>query len=236
MSYTATQRQHSCGRGLYWQPPLASSTQGMAVLLCRCQVPILRTHKPLPGAALQSCCFRSTAALHSGCQVQNASSCCSAELLQGVQLSRTAGARCPSWSPNVSSCCPAELLQGGELGRRVSPHSPLGEGQAARVMRQLLSALAHLHQRRLVHGDVKPENILFETRWGGVHMYAGPEMSWCGGVGTLQLTEPLQRGHLRQSSTPPACCAWRKADSTAAAQVALKPQGGVLRTLFLLLR
>ena len=43
----------------------------------------------------------------------------------------------------------------------------MSESQAARVMRQLLSALAHLHQRRLVHGDIKPENILFETRWGG---------------------------------------------------------------------
>ena len=70
---------------------------------------------------------------------------------------------CP---PNASRCCSAELLQGGELGRRVSPHCPMSEGQAARVMRQLLSALAHLHQRRLVHGDIKPENILFETRWG----------------------------------------------------------------------
>ena len=46
----------------------------------------------------------------------------------------------------------------------------MSEGQAARVMRQLLSALAHLHQRRLVHGDIKPENILFETRWGGAQM------------------------------------------------------------------
>lgn len=57
----------------------------------------------------------------------------------------------------------AEYLDGGELSKRVSPGSPLSEADAARIARQLLTALAALHQQRLCHMDIKPENIMFEN-------------------------------------------------------------------------
>mgnify|MGYP000856790875 FL=1 len=31
-------------------------------------------------------------------------------------------------------------------------------------MKQLMSAIAYCHERKIVHRDVKPENILFETK------------------------------------------------------------------------
>lgn len=57
-----------------------------------------------------------------------------------------------------------EYMDGGELAARVSAVRPLSEFAASRIMRQVLSALAHLHARRICHTDIKPENILFTSR------------------------------------------------------------------------
>ena len=60
----------------------------------------------------------------------------------------------------------AEYMDGGELAARCSPLQPYSEFDAARIARQVLSALAHLHALRICHTDIKPENILFASRWG----------------------------------------------------------------------
>jgi len=55
-----------------------------------------------------------------------------------------------------------ELAPCGDLLGAVSPphRGGLGETRTKRVARQLAAALAFLHARRLVHRDVKPENVL----------------------------------------------------------------------------
>ena len=55
-----------------------------------------------------------------------------------------------------------ELAPCGDLLAAVSPphRGGLGETRTKRVARQLAAALAFLHARRLVHRDVKPENVL----------------------------------------------------------------------------
>jgi len=40
---------------------------------------------------------------------------------------------------------------------------PFPERRAAKVMRQILSAIDTCHKRNIVHRDLKPENILFKT-------------------------------------------------------------------------
>ena len=38
------------------------------------------------------------------------------------------------------------------------------EHQAAKVMKQLFSAVAYCHKYQIVHRDLKPENILYESK------------------------------------------------------------------------
>src|SRR5262245_3941783 len=54
-----------------------------------------------------------------------------------------------------------DLLHGRSL-RDVLIEGPVAVPRALRVMRQLLSALAHAHAQGIVHRDIKPENILIE--------------------------------------------------------------------------
>lgn len=46
----------------------------------------------------------------------------------------------------------------------MSPGSPLTETDAARVTRQVVSALAALHDQRVCHMDIKPDNLIFENK------------------------------------------------------------------------
>ncbi len=64
-----------------------------------------------------------------------------------------------------------ELCRGGELFDRIMQKgsnrnngSPcFTESEAARLMYQLLHAVAYMHENDVAHRDIKPENILFET-------------------------------------------------------------------------
>jgi len=61
-----------------------------------------------------------------------------------------------------------EKYTGGELFDRIvestSPRGCMSEREAASVMKSLLEAIAYLHDNGVVHRDVKPENVLFESR------------------------------------------------------------------------
>lgn len=55
-----------------------------------------------------------------------------------------------------------ELLEGGELFDRIVERGCFSEQDAARIIRDIVDALAYLHGKGICHRDLKPENILLD--------------------------------------------------------------------------
>uniref|UniRef100_A0A0N4U7W5 non-specific serine/threonine protein kinase n=1 Tax=Dracunculus medinensis TaxID=318479 RepID=A0A0N4U7W5_DRAME len=55
-----------------------------------------------------------------------------------------------------------EHMGGGQLFDRIK-QGQLTERDAARIMQQLCSAVAHLHSLNIAHRDIKPENVLYSS-------------------------------------------------------------------------
>ncbi|KAF7848821.1 hypothetical protein BT93_L1537 [Corymbia citriodora subsp. variegata] len=57
-----------------------------------------------------------------------------------------------------------DLCDSPDLHRTVASAGPLPEPEAARILSQLMRAVAHCHRHGVVHRDIKPDNILFDSR------------------------------------------------------------------------
>jgi serine/threonine protein kinase len=56
-----------------------------------------------------------------------------------------------------------DYVPGGDLGRLISDRGALPHEDVQLISRQMLSALAYLHENNITHRDVKPDNILIES-------------------------------------------------------------------------
>lgn len=56
-----------------------------------------------------------------------------------------------------------ELVEGKSLKEVIQEQGPLPVGEAARIGIEILAALSHAHENRIVHRDVKPHNILISV-------------------------------------------------------------------------
>lgn len=56
-----------------------------------------------------------------------------------------------------------EYVDGETLKELVQRDGPLPPGSVALILRQLANALAHIHERNLVHLDIKPQNIMITS-------------------------------------------------------------------------
>gem|GEM_PF-1715534 len=59
-----------------------------------------------------------------------------------------------------------ELLRGRTLQSVIKNHAPLRPARAARIARQVLSALSEAHGQRVVHRDLKPGNVILLEQGG----------------------------------------------------------------------
>lgn len=72
-----------------------------------------------------------------------------------------------------------ELATGGELFDHLIHNGAYSEQQASETMRDLCGALQHLHNKGIIHGDVKPENILVTYRLNGLDNFVHQRFSSC---------------------------------------------------------
>eukprot|EP01012_Entosiphon_sulcatum_P005268 TRINITY_DN12303_c0_g1_i1.p1 TRINITY_DN12303_c0_g1~~TRINITY_DN12303_c0_g1_i1.p1 ORF type:complete len:755 (+),score=79.30 TRINITY_DN12303_c0_g1_i1:218-2266(+) len=56
-----------------------------------------------------------------------------------------------------------EHLAGGTLEQLHHMHGPCTPAQLRTITQEMLSALAYLHRHRVVHGDLKPQNVLLDS-------------------------------------------------------------------------
>jgi len=56
------------------------------------------------------------------------------------------------------------LCKGGELFDKIKELKQFNEVEASGIMKTILSAIDHCHDRNIVHRDLKPENIVFRTK------------------------------------------------------------------------
>ena len=60
-----------------------------------------------------------------------------------------------------------ELMQGGELLERIREMKKFTEGMARVYFKQIMEAVAQVHEKGIVHRDLKPENIMFKHFFKG---------------------------------------------------------------------
>jgi serine/threonine-protein kinase len=74
-----------------------------------------------------------------------------------------------------------EYVDGATLKETLTQHGPLAPAEALRVLNGVAGALDAIHQRRIVHRDVKPQNILLgkggEVKLADLGIAADPDLT-----------------------------------------------------------
>ena len=57
-----------------------------------------------------------------------------------------------------------EYVEGGSLKEYMDQHGPLPIEESLDIFQQLLNALQHAHENKVIHRDIKPHNILLDVK------------------------------------------------------------------------
>mmetsp|Transcript_27138 Transcript_27138/g.26799 ORF Transcript_27138/g.26799 Transcript_27138/m.26799 type:complete len:138 (+) Transcript_27138:366-779(+) len=58
----------------------------------------------------------------------------------------------------------SEYLEGGELLQKIISNSYLNDNMASRCMNDIFNALNYCHKRGIIHANIKPDNLFFESK------------------------------------------------------------------------
>jgi calcium-dependent protein kinase len=95
------------------------------------------------------------------------SSCCSTEFMILQKLDHPNVLKCFEMLEDSSSYYISSLYcEGGNLSKKLKSIKYFNENDLAKIMHQVLSALAYFHENCIIHRDLKLENILLENSEG----------------------------------------------------------------------
>ena len=67
-----------------------------------------------------------------------------------------------SFLENGKVCLVMEYLDGGSLKEYLKKHRQIPAERAEEILVPVMEALMHLHSRGILHGDISPDNLLFD--------------------------------------------------------------------------
>lgn len=93
-----------------------------------------------------------------------------------------------------------ELVSGGELYKDITGRKTYTEADASHAIKQILKAIEFCHSKKIVHSDLKPQNILLKSKkeeapikivdFGLAFEVIGDKLAWHGGGGTVTHLPP----------------------------------------------
>ena len=63
-----------------------------------------------------------------------------------------------------------ELVRGHNLSQEIRAGKPLGESYVTKLLRDILTVLAFVHQHRMIHRDIKPANLIRQASNGDIFL------------------------------------------------------------------